>query len=154
MEIYPNIDPDLSLGLEMEEVSCTPQSEVNPFGAVRDGRLVVRGMMASAQVLEKPYNTAGNVGLMKCFSVGRDEQITDSGAHTYPDVRGFDEVGLQEEYMFLQVARSGQMLRGLILRPSSQVPGAYERIGVHEYLETGSTGQKTYPDKRSRVVLV
>ena len=31
----------------------------------------------------------------------------DSGTRTYPDVREFDEVNLQEEYVFLQVARRG-----------------------------------------------
>jgi hypothetical protein len=56
----------------------------------------------------------------------------DAPEPTYPDVQEFDEFDLGDAYMFLEVARGRGTSRGLIVRPSRRVPGAYERVGVHE----------------------
>lgn len=77
VEICANIHLDSSITLLIDEVSCTPRSEVSPFGAVRDGRLVVRGMMAPAKALERGEYVANGSWLqtrpgkiMKRFSGG------------------------------------------------------------------------------------
>jgi len=177
VEIHANIDPASSSTLEIVGASCTPRASVNPFGVVSDGKLVVKGTTASAKALERtdcyasgcPASASrseairakgGSVKYMKALRVEGEGLSLDSGTATYPDVSEFNEVSLEETYMFLKwLARRaeplhGLVIRGLILRPSKRVPGAYERVAVHQYLNPGTKGAGISPYKRRKVIIV
>jgi len=148
------------------DASCTPRNAAHPFSDVQDGRLEVVGRTAPATVLEMQHMKAsgapvtrvdlqtGPVKFMMAVCVEKEGTSLDSGTSTYPDVRGFGEVDPRQSYLFLEVARRGQLIRGLILRPSSRALGAYERVGVHQYLGTQLNSQNTYPYTQRRVTIV
>ena len=148
-QIFGHIDPESEVILTIKDASCTPRHSTNPFGAVADGRLEVNCVMAPITVSEVQevaaagYSLTGwgrrpqNIKLMKTVTVdgahGHPSLQVDAGSEsTYPDVSEFDEFELGDTSTFLEVARARGISRGLIVRPSHRVPGAYKRIGVHE----------------------
>ncbi len=148
-QIFGHIDPECEVTLTIKEASCTPRHSRNPFGAVADGRLEIDCAMAPVTVAEvrdvaaAGYSLHGfrirpeSIKLMKTVVVdgalGHPSLQADTRSEpTYPDVSEFDEFDLGDTYTFLEVARARGISRGLIVRHSRRVPGAYERVGVHE----------------------
>ena len=144
-QIFGHIDPESEVTLTVKEASCTPRHSTNPFGAVADGRLEMDCVMVPMTVSEVPdvaaagYSLTGwsrppeNIKLMKTVVVegahGHPSlQSGMSSEPTYPDVSEFDELDLGDTCTFLEVARARGFSRGLIVRPSRRVPGAYERL--------------------------
>jgi len=162
--IYANIDPESEVTLAIAAASCTPRHNANPFGAVANARLEIDCVTAPMVVSELRDVAVAGYSLSPGVSRGGDvkfmETVAVEGEHgsalvhdgtpepTYPDVCEFGEFDLGDTYTFLEVARARGVSRGLIVRPSRRVPGAYERVGVHEASVGAVTG------KTSRVILV
>jgi hypothetical protein len=174
--IFPNIntDPESQVTLTIETATCTPRHSANPFGAVTDARLEIDCVTAPMAVSElQDVSMSGHrwygptsgawpsddAKFMKTVVVegehGRALVRDGAPEPTYPDVREFGEFELGDTYTFLEVARARGVSRGLIVRPSRRVPGAYERVGVHETSVSAVTGEgSTERHQTSRVILV
>lgn len=173
VEIFPNIDPESEVTLKIKGASCSPRHDTNPFGAVRDASLEVECFTAPVTVSERRdlaaggysvpgnlRNLSGKVPFMKTVATEGDDGhvLSRDGAPepTYPDVLEFAEFDLGATYMFVEVVRNLKrgVSRGLIVRSSRRVPGAYERVGVHESSGVAMSKGGTAGYVKSTVVLV
>lgn len=155
-EIFGGFDVEATIPLTVKHASCTPRSATNPFGAVQAGQIVVECDIATATVLEvilefHPHR-------VKVVKVSDESPRFENGTITRPDVRGFAELDSDGTYMFIKVAKRGVghsrwLIRGLVVRPSDRSPGAYERVGVHEYCTTDGE-EVNVPYRRSIVTIV
>ncbi|KAK0669214.1 heterokaryon incompatibility protein-domain-containing protein [Cercophora samala] len=103
------------------DASCTPQTMVNPFGAVKDGWI-------RARCFAWP------------FTVTPDQQLdfshVEGEIEVFPDLGSFEEFESGQNYMMVQVHRAGWVYDGggLIVRRSRRVSGAWERVGFYTHL--------------------
>ncbi|GAB1316401.1 hypothetical protein MFIFM68171_06611 [Madurella fahalii] len=138
-EIFGGFDAGATITLTVKNASCTPKAVSNPFGPVRDGRIEVDCDIATATVSEVlleefPFR-------VKVIKVSNESPRFEDGTITRLDVRGFAGLDCNGTYRFIKVAERGVghsrlLIRGLVVCPSGRYPGAYERVGVHEYCTT------------------